>query len=293
MISKSDFFISKVLGSDFMESLSKSDLWKPGTQTVLDLEEIKVGLKVVPRAVLAFLKKELSQIPMHENKRIVLPFAEQTVLNVSKVERDTYIGNIEQENKIIVDFKYRSLPGLGLVIMSALELYDIENLKEEKVDSDISEKVQRMIDERLVLHDLVNKVVDNKLSERDAIQQLIMAKLGEVAEPLKVEAVKIEEPAEEEEKNLPLSDFMETVSKKRAAKAFNIKLAKGDHINCPDCGQTVLSKNLYTGCVCMGENTKSQVYIQKSDDGIKVRFGSGWSLENIEMLLEVLRGKNK
>lgn len=311
MISKSDFFISKVLGADFMGQLQKSALFKPGTQTILDLEEIKVGLKVVPRVVLSFLKKELGEMEIHESKKVELPFAEHTILNVNKVERDTYTGNIEQNNKVIVDYKFRSLPGLGLVIMSALELYDLEDLKEEKeIEPNISEQVQKMIDERLTLNDLVEKIVDKKISERDAIEQLILAKLSDVMKQTKeaqtiplddevVIAMKAssdkalaEAMKEDDEESLPLSDFMETISKKRAAKGFNIKLAKSGHIDCPDCGQTVFSSNIYSGCVCMGENSKSQIHIQKSEDGVQVRFGRDWSLENIELLLEVLRGKN-
>ena len=92
-------------------------------------------------------------------------------------------------------------------------------------------------------------------------------------------------------KGSPLNEFLEGRKRKLHKKEYQISLSKNDQVSCPDCGQSIFKNEAYSGCVCMGENMDSKVYITKSEDGVKVRFGKGWDPENIEMLLEVLRGK--
>src|SRR5262249_2131137 len=153
---------------DFLESLSKAELWKPGTRTTVDPEEIATALQIVPRTLMAMLIRELAPMQIGETKDITIPVPGAAAeITIVKHERCVYSGTIKQYNKVFVDFKYRSLPGLGLVIMSAFDLYDVEQLTKEPAPapaphSDIEDRVQRLIDDRLQLHDLVNKVVDRK-----------------------------------------------------------------------------------------------------------------------------------
>lgn len=307
MSSKADFFIKNVLGEDFFESLQKFELWKPGTKTTIDHEEIHTALKIVPRAVMAILIRELAPMNIGEAKEIDIPCEKSTILKVTKHERDVYSGTVDQENKTMVDFKYRSIPGIGLVIMSALELYDVEDLSHPAQPSeDITDKVQKIIDERLALHDLVNKVVERKLMEKDAIQQLLLAKISEkLHEPQAQPVVNIpleslqgskemSKSDKKSKKTSPLGDFLEQRKSKKNLKKneFSIQLAKNEQVNCPDCRGSIFDGNVFSGCICVGDDMEKKVFLKKTEDGIQVRFSKGWDEENIEMLLEVLRRKN-
>lgn len=314
MAFNADYFLSKTLGKDFFESLTKFELWKPGTRTTVDHEEIKTALQIVPRTIMALLIRELSPMNIGESKDIHLPISESKVstdgiLKITKHERDVYSGEVIQENKVIVDFKYRSIPGIGLVIMSAFELYDIEQLSVEPSKAqpeDVTQKVQSLIDERIALHDLINKVVDKKLEERDAIKQLLMAKISETL-PKKEEIIegsgrfmtpddlKEEIPMAKSntKKESPLKGFLDSRKNKNkiSPTEFHIEMAKGEHVNCPDCKKDIFDGQVFSGCICLGDDMEKKIYVKKSEEGVKIRFGRGWDPENIEMLLEVLRSK--
>jgi hypothetical protein len=204
MNSGAEYFLKKTLGDDFMESLGKVELWKPGTKSTTDHEEIRTALQIVPRTIMALLIRELSSMDVGQNRVVQLFVANGATLNVTKHERDVYSGDIIQGGKKLTEFKFRSLPGIGLVVMTTFELYDMENLintpaqnpepPTPEVKEDISEKVQKIIDDRLALHDLIGKVVDKKIMERDAVHQLVLRKLSEMMEDRKkiVEITKIQ-----------------------------------------------------------------------------------------------------
>lgn len=304
MSSGADFFLKKTLGKDFLESLTKTELWKPGTRSVTDLQDIHLGLKLVPRTMMSFLIKELGPMKDGEHKDIDLPLEGNCRLRVDKHGPDVFSGDLECENKKITEFKFRSIPGVGLVIMSNFQLYDLSELDKESpkhVDHSMEEKLQRMIDERLELHSLVSRVVDKKLSERDAIQQLVLAKLSGEVNRKPEESQKIQKLEERKEelkaenkklkKKLALNEFLEERKKKLHKKEYPVSMSKSENVSCPDCGQDIFKNFVYSGCVCMGDDMDKKLYLTKSEDGVKVRFGKGWDPENIEMLLEVLRGR--
>lgn len=302
MAFNADYFLGKTLGKDFFESLAKFELWKPGTRTTVDHEEIKTALMIVPRTIMALLIRELTPMTLGETKEINLPVsAGNCMVRLTKHERDVYSGEVHEDNKMIVDFKYRSIPGIGLVIMSAFELYDTEKLAEDQAQApaeDITKKVQHLIDERLALHHLIGQVVDKKIEERDAIKQLLMAKISEalpVKDEPKQEVVEIkpEIPMAKSsaKKESPLKGFLDQRKKKAVAPEFNIQMAKGEHVDCPDCKKNIFDGELFSGCVCLGDDMDRKIHIKKTEEGIKIRFGRGWDVENIEMLLEVLRSK--
>lgn len=333
MASNSDYFLKKSLGDDFFESLSKFELWKPGTKTTVDHEEIKTALQIVPRVLMSVLIRELSSMNLGETKEIVLPVdISPATIRATKHERDVYSGEIEQDNKKVVDFKYRSIPGVGLVVMSAFELYDTSKLvqedKAEAKSEDLESKIQRLVNERLALHDLVNKVVEKKLEQKDAIHQLFLARLGEEVKKANdissVAKIASEEPeakkdeyfrgmanglqvadsiannkepkfidAPKSKKQSPLKNFLENKKNKSKPKAieFSIEMSKGEHVDCPDCGKNIFDGQVFSGCICLGDDMDKKVYVKKTEEGVKMRFGRGWDADNIEMLLEVLRSK--
>lgn len=325
MSSKANFFLKKTLGEDFLQSLEKFELWKPNSKIVLDHEEIKTALKIVPRTILSFLVKELVPMNIGENKKVHLPiypdFPENVLMHVTKIEKDVYNGEIEDStekytNKKVAEFKYRSVPGIGLVIMSAFELYNPEELEEEpkEIPADTYDRIQKLIDERLALNDLVGRVVDKKLSERDAIQQLILAKVNDSIKPNKQEEHKpldskfipqklnkkndnfdkiYSTPIEHlNKKNFPLKDFLEKRKNKLHKNEYKVELVKGELVHCPDCGKNIFDGKIFSNCICFGDDRDKKLYLKKHENGYKIRFGRGWDIENIDMLLDILRKKH-
>jgi hypothetical protein len=312
MSSKSDYFLGKTLGEDFVESLKKFELWKPGTKTTVDHEELKTALEIVPRAVMSLLIKELSPMLIGDYKELSLPVDGDATLRVTKNERDVYTGDIITGSKVIVDFKYRAIPGIGLVIMSAFELYDVDRLSENNhaVSDDLDHKIQKLVDERMALHDLVDKVVEKKLLQKEAVQKLILLKLTnaikEQRAPIEMlkEGIKIppklimndldkKEHVKKSKGSDKLKQFIEKrKEKKHKPQEFSIQMMKGETVDCPDCGKKIFDGSLFSGCICLGNDREKKLFIKKTESGINIKFSRNWDKENIEMLLDVMRKKN-
>lgn len=331
-------FLGKVLGDDFFEVLSKTELYKPNANIAIDLEDIRIGLKVVPRVVMSMLIHELSPMKIGEAKTVNLHLGNNATMNVNKHDTDTYSGSIVDEGKILVSFKFRPLPGVGLVIMSAFELYEVEDIKKEKPQHFVPEadlNIQKLIDERMALHHLVHSVVEQKMAHKDAMHQLFMAKITEELEQAKKKIAESEKlksdisniasvlradphshkdeyqrglhngvaifdnPKEEPKfiesveksakKQSPLKGFLEKKASKKPKNEFEFKMLKGETIECPDCKKNIFDGKLYSGCICLGDDSERKVFIKKSEDKYSIRFSKGWDVDNIEMLLEVLR----
>src|SRR5271155_1902561 len=114
MSSGADFFLKKTLGEDFLQSLEKFELYKIATRSVIDHEEIKTALKIVPRTLMAFLIRNLTTMEIGEHKEVPLQVANRPegvgpdLLKIDKHERDVYSGEIVSDNKKIAEFKFRS-----------------------------------------------------------------------------------------------------------------------------------------------------------------------------------------
>lgn len=302
-----------ILGEDFFEELKKNELFNLSTKTTLDPEEIKIALQIVPRAVLSYLTAELKPMQDGSNKELHIPFVPNAILYVTKVSHDAYIGEITQENKKKAEFKYRSLPGIGLILMSTFELYDMNNLDKiqpEQVSEDKYSKLQQIIDDRLRLHCLIKDVVDQRISERDAIKKLIAEKISEQF----YEDEESEEEYEEDEFSLEMSDdeseesgedIMDNLSKKSKLKEFlesrekkrteKVELDKSESIACPDC-----NTNIYKGenhiklCLCYGEHFNKEIKVKKTEDGkYKFNFPKSFDTDNVEMLIEAIKSNKR
>lgn len=308
-------YLNKILDEDFLQSLAKSaDLYKIGSNSVLDPDEIRIGLKVVPRAVMALLINALTPMPLNSNIELNLPFGKNARINANKNAADDYTGSVYDNNKLVYDFKNRSIPGLGIILLSTFELYQLEELHEvTKPTAEADAKVQRLIDERMELHYLVSKVVENKISEREALHRLMMEKLNDAmakefdkpkpdpyrSEPSVVEAPKKklnfnpDDMAKKEaipEKGSPLKNFIDR--KKKKAKEYRVEIAKSETVNCPDCGQTIFGQGSFSCCLCYGQDQYKKIWLKKSEESIQIRFSRDWDQENIQMLLETLRKNN-
>ena len=93
----------------------------------------------------------------------------------------------------------------------------------------------------------------------------------------------------EKSKGSPLKGFLD----RKKPKEYSVKIEKSETVNCPDCGQAIFGGSSgFSGCICFGEDQHRKIWMKKSDDGLKIKFSRGWDPENIELLLETLRGKN-
>jgi hypothetical protein len=285
-------FLAKALGSEGLEELQKFELYKINSNKVLDHHEIGTAMQIVPRAVLSLLHRELSEIPYGGNKEIVLPMGSGAVLSVTKHDMDLYSGDIHDKGKFLAKFKDRSLPGVGLVVMSTFELYDIKDLSNigpvEKTPE--IDKIQQVIDERLGMRDLIRQVVDQRLTEREAIDSMIRMRLTQAIKE-SAESKETVHPETESKDPKRLKQFLDNRKKKRTE--FKVSMAKNETVSCQDCGQDVFIKGAFSGCVCYGEDMNNKIYIKKSEDGVTMRFPKSWDVENISMLLETMRNKNR
>jgi hypothetical protein len=297
--------LKSILDDKFLETLAKSaDLYKIGSNSVLDPEEIRIGLKVVPRAVMSLLISELAHLEINGHKDIKLPFGKDAYMAVNKNAADDYTGSVYDDNKLIYDFKNRSIPGLGIILLSSFELYDMEDLAKPHDHKDIDARVQKLIDERMELHSLVSRVVEDKLSHREAIHKIMMSRLSQalkspkeelpipaapsIAAPLEIKAEDIKKK-EDSKKGSPLKGFLD---RKKKPKEYRVEIAKSETVDCPDCGQTIFGSGGFSGCICFGQDQHRKIWLKKTEDGVQLRFSRGWDEDNISQLLETLRSKN-
>jgi hypothetical protein len=88
-----------------------------------------------------------------------------------------------------------------------------------------------------------------------------------------------------------LKSFLE---KRNSRKGFKIEMKKNDSVQCPDCQEMIFKEGVWAGCLCFGDSRNNKVFLTKNDSGnVSVRFSKSWDIENIQMLLEILRSKNE
>lgn len=286
--------VKSILGKDIFDELKKSAIYKPETKTALQPEEIRVALEIVPRAVLSFLFFNLKHLSANDIADLDIPWAFGAKLHVNKLGADNYSGNITQEGKIKYEFYHRSLPSIGLILLSVFELYDldrIEDLKKEPSEPEQTkiDKLQDVIDQRLMMHNMIRDVVDKRISEREAIQKLIQARLHSHFESVQEPEQPKEEAPMEENKKSKLRQFMDNMEKKRQE---SVDMDKSEDVKCPDCKTTIHKKESseIIPCVCYGEHMAKPIKITKAEDGkIKIKFPKNFDIENVEMLLEALK----
>jgi ribosomal protein L37AE/L43A len=290
--------VKSILGQDIFEELKKSAIYKPETKTAIQPEEIRVALEIVPRSVLSFLFANLKHKDVSEVVDLDLPWSIGAKMHVNKLGADNYSGEITKEGKRMYEFQHRSLPSIGLILLSVFELYDLDMLseiKEKPVEPAVQnrvDKLQDLIDERLSMHNLIKDVVDKRITEREAISRLIKEKLAEHVEAASAEK-ESEEPKEESmednDKKSKLRQFLENREKKRQEP---VEIDKSEDIKCPDC-KTVIHKKETSEiipCICYGEFFNKSIKITKATDGkVKIKFPKSFDIENIEMLLDAVK----
>jgi hypothetical protein len=256
-------FAAAVFGED---SLKKFEVWKQQTNTVVDHEEIKTALQIVPKAVLALLQKELQGMESDSGKDIELPVEPKAVLAVTKHANDVYSGSISQEGKSLATFRNRSMPGVGLVIMTTFELYDIDAINSQLPSPKKTEGAELSP----ALEAIVATAVEQKMEQKSQIEALVEEKIA----------------AAGKKNELKLKSFVN-----RRKPEFKVEIAKNESVQCPDCGMCVFAQSGFSGCVCLGDDRNAKIYIRKTETGVAFSFPKSWDQENIELLLATLRDK--
>jgi hypothetical protein len=175
-------FLKETLGDEGLEELKKFELYKPNSNVVLDHEEIRTGLQIVPRAILAFLQVNLRPMSIGENKNVKIPVGIDAILRVTKRDSDVYVGDIIKEGKVVCLIKNRSIPGIGLSIMTTFEMYYPEDLDSNinPIDDDTSSKMQRVIDRKIYASSLASEVANDNMSQKEAVEKMIKDRLADI-----------------------------------------------------------------------------------------------------------------
>lgn len=290
--------ITDLLGEDFFDALQKSEIYKPNTKSVVSPDEIKVALQIVPRAILSYLFANLRHKGIGDVVDLELPFASNAHLHINKLGPDNYKGEVTQDGKRLVEFQHRSLPSIGLILLTTFELYDLsllDEIKESKEPQQCKQEqdLQRMIDERMRLQGLVQEVVERKLSEREAIYSLVKERLN--AHVLSINlAEKTGLPNNEEQESMDkksrLKEFLESRERRRQE---SVDMDKSE-IKCQDCSTSIYKNNdkAIKLCICYGEFMGKSIKLQKTENGqIKLKFPKSFDIDNVEMLLDTIKNK--
>ena len=288
--------IKNLLGEDIFETLEKYEIYKPDTRSVVDPEEIKIALQIVPRSILSFLFANLKHRDIGAVIELDLPFEPGARLYLNKMGADNYKGELVKEGKRLAELKHRSLPSIGLIILTTFELYDMALLDEIKKDNTPEadnkiDKLQDIIDERLCMHKLIQDVVDKRISEREAISRLIKEKLHDHLMMANEYRKEDSNYMEEHDKKSKLKQFLESRENKRQEPVDEFDKSE---IACPDC-----KNSLYKGegnsiklCICYGEHMGKDIKMKKAEGGrVKLKFPKSFDIDNIEMLLDALKNR--
>jgi rubrerythrin len=312
--------IADLLGDDFMSDLAKAELYKPETNSTVSHEELADAMKVVPRAVMAWLTRNLADMKDGENRNLMIPFARAAgaTMSLSKVTHDVYHGEVlSAQHKVLYRFKYRTIPGLGLVLLTTFELYDLEDLDKDQIAKDKESYLSSMIEERIALKSLIGQVIEEKMAQRDAIEQLIKLRMNseikkEAIDPAKAELTAKDSELKEYKQRAESAEIAQAEESKKETKADRLKefienqkkLKKNDagytvhlfksEFKCPDCGQKLFDGKNMSGCLCYGSDMGRKIFLKKNENGTTtVKFSKGWNKDNIEMLLSILKGRDK
>ena len=299
MNEKQTNLIKSILGDDFLEVLAKSEssaIIKENTQTGTSPEDIKVALQIVPRAILGWLFSNLKWRDVGDNIELEIPFANGTLM-ANKLSPDNYSGEVVCEGERVVRFKFRSLPAIGLILMSTFELYDMQQLDEIRgaktpEQESKEDKLQDMIDERLNMHSLITNVVDKRITEREAIAELIRTRLSNTIAMVNLKhtlaTAKEEEPVQS--KKSKLKEFLDN---REYRSQEPVELDKSEGVQCPDCNSVLYKseKDIVKLCICYGSHMHKEIKFKKTEDGkVKFNFPKSFDIDNIEMLLDALKG---
>jgi hypothetical protein len=272
----------KLFGTGFAGELSKSEVYKTDSRIAVSMDEVRIAMDLVPRAILLWLIKNLKGLKKGESKELKIPMVPKGVMNVTKHGPDDYSGDLVQDGDKEYDFEHRSLPGIGLVVLSTFELYEEpeEPAEEDRREWADPDRLSRYVEEKLEASRLVDEVRESKKELREAQEELLRLKLAN-----RLREADAPKEDKKEDKRADLARFI----KEHKKDLVELALEADSTVRCPHCDSTLLEKREFRGCCCLGEDMDSGLELVKSEAGVSlVRFSKGWEPENKERLIKIL-----
>lgn len=160
---QSEKLIKSIIGEELFESLKKS-LEKIPTSSIIDLSEMNASFNIAPKALVAFLIRELKPMNSGAAKEIKLPFEEDAHMLVNKQAPDVYNGHIRVGGKIVHEFRFTAIPQLAAHIMSTFEMHDDSRMyhKEESGSNALQERMDSIESK---LNSLQIQMLENKIND--------------------------------------------------------------------------------------------------------------------------------
>jgi hypothetical protein len=90
-----------------------------------------------------------------------------------------------------------------------------------------------------------------------------------------------------------LRRFLENRDIEKSERTFEIILAKSENSSCADCGQPICVNGKLIGCLCLGDQRNDKIFLKKTEKGTQIKFSKSWDIENIELMLDILKRRNK
>jgi hypothetical protein len=290
--------MSTIFGESFLDKLQKNGdigVLKPLAGYTTNGAEIATALNVIPRAVMSWLV--LNVLPMKVGdimSRPLDPIDPLVTCNVQKIDRDLYNGSLDLGGREITRWKNRTLPGIGMVILSTLELYKPEEVlaMPEQAPKEAA-AVQLNVNHEMIARDASKADMFAQMTYEEILRFRIQTEME--LNRLRAEVRTMKEPQEGEPGpvGFKLRRFLENRDIQKREGTFQVILSKGEEVSCPDCGQSVYSEEQFHPCVCFGENRNSKIFLKKNEHGTTLKFSKNWDPENVEMLLDILKRRNK
>jgi hypothetical protein len=292
--------VNSMFGEQFLEKLTKNAeiaIHKPLAAYGINGSEIAQSLNVIPRAVMSWLVLNILPMKVGDSlNRPLDPIDPLVQFNVQKIDRDLYNGTLEKGGKEITRFKNRTLPGIGLVIMSTLELYkpeDLQNMPEQPAP--VAAACQHSINHEMLLRDSAKAGLFSQLTYEEILKLRIKTEIELARLKTEIEAMRnISAPVVPAEPVAQkLRRFLENRDIEKSERTFEIILAKSENSSCADCGQPICVNGKLIGCLCLGDQRNDKIFLKKTEKGTQIKFSKSWDIENIELMLDILKRRNK
>jgi len=303
-----DKLLKSIVGEEVFDSLSKA-LQKLSTNSVVDIGELYHSLKIVPKAVVSFLVRELKDLK--DPKEIKIPWADNASMLVNKLENDVYKGHLSEDGKITHEFQLTSLPALAAHLTSHFELYDQDDIpalsggeenKEKSAEHKLIHSQLQLLDAKInhILSMVANKPQEKPKEELHKAGTMPKmphppspgAKVGGKQGVAQTGIMGAKTAATDR-----LSKPVKQLNKPQlnTTKIKSITFNKSDLMkNCMECRKSEFDDGgNYTGCLCWHGMSKPKVK-KNEKDKVTLEFGDDWDSDALVALIRSVKkyGRN-
>lgn len=301
--------LKSIVGEEIFESLSKA-LQKLSTNSVVDIGELYHSLRIAPKAVVAFLIRELKD--MKGAKEIKLPWSDGATMLINKLANDVYKGHIAQGGFVRHEFNLSSLPALAAHLTSHFELYDAEDAKQQgEAPSDDKDRL-RELEAKLtqvqiqMLESKINNLMSMVASRQSSEEVQKTESLEKVGSMPKMPSppkpgsnvggnqgrAKTGILGNKTQATDRMSKPVKALDKPQinTVKLKTITFNKSDMMNqCMECKKSEFDKDgAYTGCLCWRSMSKPKIKKNEADK-VTLEFGADWDDDALVALIRSVK----